>query len=173
MARSSKHEKNLAKVQSMIDGTYGGKIQVGAIPENIHANRKVGDRWVDSDGKEWEQKDGYRVSVRKTPSVGIFPHTCKDCGENCDVDKRNKATFLRMERCYYCQLNFEVDLKAKGKWEEWVMEQEEKRWEGFLKERGIELEEIQAKNPYDETVANALANGNVDTTMKINKSKLK
>ena len=37
-----KHSKNLSKVQSMVDGTYGGKIQVGAIPEDVHANRKVG-----------------------------------------------------------------------------------------------------------------------------------
>ena len=171
MARSKRHEKNLQKVQDMLDGNSTGKIQVGAIPEDVHANKKVGDRWVDADGKEWEQKEGYRSSVSKV-NVGMFPHQCKDCKTNCDNDKRNKMTWMRMERCYYCQLDFEVDLKAKGKWQEWVMEQEEKRWESFLKEQGMELEEIRAKNPFDKTVANALANSNVVTTMKISKNKL-
>ena len=171
MARSEKHEKNLAKVQSMLDDTYEGKLQVGMhTPENVHANRKEGDVWTDSDGKQWEQKNGYRQSVSNMPSVGLFPHQCKDCKKNCDVDKRDKATFLRMDRCYYCQLNFEVDLQAKGKWQEWVMKQEEKRWEAWLKEYNLETKEMKDKNPFDEKVANALSNGNVD--MQIKKSNL-
>ena len=43
MARSRRHENNLAKVQSMIDGTYGGKIQSGYEAKTVH--REVGDRW--------------------------------------------------------------------------------------------------------------------------------
>ena len=43
-----KESKNLAKVQSMLDGTYGGKIQSGYTPtEEV---RKVGDKWIDSQG---------------------------------------------------------------------------------------------------------------------------
>jgi hypothetical protein len=34
----------------------------------------------------------------------------------------------------------------------------------------LELEELQAKNPFDERVANAMANGNVEMTIKKNKS---
>ena len=168
MARTEKHEKNLAKVQSMLDGNYGGKIQVGY--STVEPTRQVGDKWTDSEGYEWEQKDGYKLKKSNTPAVGMFPHKCKDCGTNCDTDKRNKATFLRMDRCYYCQLNFEVDLKAKGKWQEWVMEQEEKRWESWLKEYDLETKEMNEKNPFDEKVANAMSNGNID--MQIKKSNL-
>ena len=43
----AKQSKNLAKVQSMLDGTYGGKIQSGYSPtEEI---RNVGDKWIDSE----------------------------------------------------------------------------------------------------------------------------
>ncbi len=35
----AKESKNLAKVQSMLDGTYGGKIQSGYVSDNVHANR--------------------------------------------------------------------------------------------------------------------------------------
>ena len=46
MARSRKHNKNLAKVQSMLDGTYGsGKTIIGFADGDIHANKKVGERY--------------------------------------------------------------------------------------------------------------------------------
>ena len=76
-----KQSKNLAKVQSMLDGTYGGKIQSGYSPtEEI---RNVGDKWTDSEGYEWEQKEGFRVKNSVMPAVGMFNHQCKDCGKNC------------------------------------------------------------------------------------------
>ena len=65
-----KQSKNLAKVQSMLDGTYGGKIQSGYSPTEEH--RKVGDKWTDSDGNKWEQKEGYRYKIPSMPSVGMF-----------------------------------------------------------------------------------------------------
>ena len=68
----AKQSKNLAKVQSMLDGTYGGKIQSGYTPtEEV---RKVGDKWIDSEGYEWEQKEGFRVKNSVMPAVGMFNH---------------------------------------------------------------------------------------------------
>ena len=49
------------------------------------------------------------------------------------------------------------------------MEQEEKRWEAYLKEMKEDFEERQSKNPFDETMANAMANSNVEMTIKKNK----
>ena len=53
--------KNLQRVQDMLDGNYQSKIQVGY--SKTEKQRKIGDRWTDSDGKEWEQRDGYISSV--------------------------------------------------------------------------------------------------------------
>ena len=69
--------KNLQKVQDMLDGNFQSKIQVGY--SKTEERREIGDRWFDSDGKEWEQKDGYISSVSKTPARGIFDKVCKDC----------------------------------------------------------------------------------------------
>ena len=110
MAKSRKHEKNLAKVQSMLDGTYGGQIQVGYGKTEKH--RSVGDTWTDSEGYEWEQKDGYQVKKGNTPAVGMFHQQCKDCDTNCSTEKRHKHTWVRYKRCYHCQMNFEIDLKT-------------------------------------------------------------
>ena len=37
--------KNIQKVQDMLDGKGLGKIQSGYISDDVHANRKIGDRW--------------------------------------------------------------------------------------------------------------------------------
>ena len=66
---AKKHSKNLQKVQDMLDGRHESKIISGYMPtEETH---KVGDIWTDSDGKKWEQKNGYRVNITKLANAGI------------------------------------------------------------------------------------------------------
>ena len=113
MARTKKHEENLRKVQDMLDGNSTGKLQVGMhTSKNVHEGRKVGDIWEDSDGVKWEQKEGYRSKVSNLPPVGMFPHQCKDCKKNCNNTRLDKETYNRMDRCYHCQINWEVDMKS-------------------------------------------------------------
>ena len=155
MARNKKYEKNLEKLQSYVDGTYEGKIQVGQhVAKNVHSGRKVGDKWTDSDGVEWEQKNGYRSKVSKT-SVGIFDKVCKDCKTPC-LKKFDKDTHIRMGRCYNCQVHFEEELK---------------RWESIDRDTEqiiFDNHKIKQSNPYDMSVANAMANANL--SMEINKN---
>ena len=56
MARSRKLEKNLSNIQDMLDGNYKEKLQVGQY-NPTDERREVGDKWSDSDGQEWEQKE--------------------------------------------------------------------------------------------------------------------
>ena len=179
MARNNKYEKNLSKIQSYLDGTHQGKIQSGFIPENIHGGRKVGDRWVDSDGVEWEQKSGYRSKVSKMGNVGIFSKQCKDCDKPCtksfDVD-----TYNRMNRCYNCQVQFEEDLKWEkknrigkngNKWQFWVKLQQLKRWDAIdeeIEQFMMNKFEENKINPFDKSVVNAMANANVSMEIKKN-----
>ena len=73
MARSEKYSKNLAKVQSMVDGSYDGKIQSG-YEGKPPKKREIGDIWTDSDDVQWEQRGGYKSKITKTANVGIFSH---------------------------------------------------------------------------------------------------
>ena len=104
----AKESKNLAKVQSMLDGTYGGKTQVGY--SEVEQVRKVGDTWTDSEGYEWEQKDGYQIKKGGSmPAVGMFNHQCKDCGKNCSPKMAkpwDRDCWKADGRCYYCQMDF-------------------------------------------------------------------
>ena len=169
-----KQSKNLAKVQSMLDGTYGGKIQSGYSPtEEI---RKVGDKWTDSEGYEWEQKEGFRVKNSMMPAVGMFNHQCKDCGKNCSPKMAkpwDRDCFKADGRCYYCQLDYEIDLKADKpiKWFAYRRLKDLRNMDAIEKEMiqwVDEMSSIRQKNPFDEKVANALANGEVEMTIKKN-----
>ena len=166
--------KNIQKVQDMLDGTYGGKTQVGYSP--VDEIRKVGDKWTDSEGYEWEQKEGYIYKVPTMPSVGIFSKQCKDCGKNCSPKMAkpwDRDVFKADGRCYYCQMDYEIDLKA-DKPIRWFayrrlkdfrnMKSLEREMEQWVDENTKMLE----KNPFDLKVANALANGEVEMTINKN-----
>ncbi len=57
------------------------------------------------------------------------------------------------------QIDFEVDLKRQGKWEDWVKEMETKRWEAVLAEYESEMNDIEnTDSPFDETIAKAIGN---------------
>ena len=169
-----KQSKNLAKVQSMLDGTYGGKIQSGYTPTD--EQREVGDKWTDSDGYEWEQKEGFRVKVSKLPAVGMFNHQCKDCGKNCSPKMAkpwDRDCFKADGRCYYCQMEYEIDLKADKpiRWFAYRRLKDLRNMEALENDMiqwVDEMEKTQQKNPFDETVANALANGEVEMTINKN-----
>jgi hypothetical protein len=168
-----KQSKNLAKVQSMLDGTYGGKIQSGYSPtEEV---RKVGDKWTDSEGYKWEQKKGFRVKLSNTPAVGMFNHQCKDCGKNCSPKMAkpwDRDVFKADGRCYYCQMDYEIDLKTKPiKWFAYRRLKDLRNMEAIEKDMIQWVEEIteqRKQNPFDEKVANALANGEVEMSVKKN-----
>ena len=162
---SKKHEKNLSKVQSMLDGDFNAKIQVGQYnPTEEH--REVGDKWVDSDGNHWEQKEGFKVKGRQSRHY-TWDMKCKDC-DSLVIKKRDKEMYNSYKRCFECQVNFEAILKCWPlKFWSWIrlqqlndMESIEKDMLQWIEER----EKVKNEKIYDKTVANALANAEIDTT---------
>ena len=167
--------KNLQKVQDMLDGNFKTKIQVGQYAPT-EETRKVGDKWTDSEGYEWEQKDGFQVkSAGSMPAVGMFNHQCKDCGKNCSPKMAkpwDRDTFKADGRCYYCQLDYEVELKTKPlRWFAYRRLKDLQNMKSIEKdmEQWIEqMTEDRKQNPFDETIANAMANGEVEMSIKKN-----
>jgi len=164
--------KNLQKVQDMLDGNYKNKVQVGYGDQEVERH-EIGDTWTDSDGIEWEQKNGYRVRINnKMANVGIFKGHCKDC--NAGILKPwDVNTFKGDGRCYYCQIDYEANLKTGKNNLKWFAY---RRLKDFKNMKSIENEMVQwidelekqkQKNPFDKKVANAIANNEV--TLQINK----
>jgi len=171
---SKKYSKNLEKVQSMVDGTYGGKIQSGYTGEK-EPERKVGDKWTDTDGIIWEQRNGYRVKGRLGVEGGThqsWDMKCSGC-EKLILKKWDKDTHKADGRCYHCQLNYELDLKFDSKLRWWAY----RRLKDFKNMKSIERDieqwvderqKMLQQNPFDATVANAIANGEVEMSIKKN-----
>ena len=170
----AKESKNLAKVQDMLDGNYKSKIQSGYSPVQEH--RKVGDKWTDSEGYKWIQHEGYKEKLRVMPNVGTFSKQCKDCKKNCSKKTAkpwDRDCWKADGRCYYCQMEFEDNLKFDKpiRWFAYRRLKDLKNMRALEKDMVQWVEEIteqRKKNPFDETIANALANGEVE--MSINKN---
>ena len=159
----------------MLDGNYKNKIQSGYSPtEEV---RKVGDKWIDSEGYEWEQKEGFRVkSGGSMVSRGMFNHQCKDCGKNCSpkiAKPWDRDTWKADGRCYHCQMNYELDLKFDAPIRLFAyrrlkdlqnMESLEKEMEQWVEE----FTRMKAEKVFDESIANAMANDNVSMQIKNN-----
>ena len=168
--------KNLQKVQDMLDGNFKTKTMVG-FSEKAEPIRKVGDIWTDSDGVEWEQKEHYKVKGRLGVSGQTHPDWDKKCSM-CDsliIKSWDKDTYKADGRCYHCQLNYELDLKFDKpiRWFAYRRLKELENMESLEKEMVQwvdELEKRRQENPFDETIANALANGEVEMTINKNKS---
>ena len=167
--------KNLQKVQDMLDGKGTGKIVSGY--STVEEHRKVGDKWTDSDGYNWEQKDGFQVkSGGSMASVGMFNHQCKDCGKNCSPKMAkpwDRDCFKADGRCYHCQMNFELDLQFDKpiRWFAYRRLKDLRNMKAIEKDMEQWVEEIteqRKQNPYDMKVANALANGEVEMSIKKN-----
>ena len=166
--------RNLQKVQDMLDGKYQTKVQVGYGDQEIE-HHEVGDKWTDSDGIEWEQKNGYRIRINnKMANVGIFKGKCKDCNSGI-LKPWDKDTHKADGRCYHCQMNYELDLKFDSKLRLFAyrrlkdlqnMESIHKDMEKFV----FEKHELLQKNPFDKKIANAMANSEVEMTINKNKS---
>jgi hypothetical protein len=162
--------KNIQRVSEMLDGSYKNKIQSGYTPD-IEPTRKIGDKWTDSDGVEWEQKNGYRMKVNKLPSMGIADN-CLEC-KTYIIKAWDKDTFRYNGRCYHCQLNYELDLKF-DKPIRWFayrrlkdfrnMEAVENEYSQWIDEK----EKLDKEKIFDMSVANAMANDNVEMSIKKN-----
>ena len=147
--------KNIEKIQKMVKGIYERPIQTGYEGKTVQ-QRKEGEEWVAARGRSWKIEDGKRKQITKIPPRGF--DKCSDC-EKLILKTIDQQTYNRFQRCKYCQIDFEMKLKRKGKWEEWVKEMETKRWEAFLAEYEAEMKLVKgSKGAFDKTVANAIAN---------------
>ena len=146
---------NIEKIQKMVKCIYDRPIQVG-YESKTDLQRKEGEEWIDARGRSWKMENGKRKQITKIPPRGF--DKCQDC-EKLILKDIDQNTYNRMQRCYHCQLEFEVDLSRKGEWQNWVKEMEEKRWESVLAEYESEMKLIEdSDSPFDTKIANALAN---------------
>lgn len=142
--------RNVEAVKQMLDGTHHTQTKKvygwnGSVKEKI---RKVGEVWIDEQGKRCEQKEGY--ITRESQNAEVFNQlrnelydekTCPKCGKL--MTKRlDKKYFLWHQKCMDCVIEFETRLRIQGKFEEYEKQRIKNNIDSFLNDATKEKEFI-------------------------------
>ena len=114
--------KGMHKSRKLIIDTVFGREdntqRVFGYEAEAETKRNVGDRWTDSDGKEWEQKEGYRVNVSQMDDVRQYLQKLSTCAsDECETSKYSNADKKLIRRtgfCATCLAKYETKLKSDG-----------------------------------------------------------
>lgn len=137
--------QNIKAIKQMLDGSHRtqSKTTVGYQKE-ADVPREVGERWIDANGKEWEQKEGYKISVNKfLDSIAEMrmPSNCPKCGK--EMNHRFDKKFWNLEKhCFECQVSYEHELRIEGKYEEYEKKRMLENALAWLRDAEKEAQEI-------------------------------
>jgi hypothetical protein len=117
---------NVESLKQMLQGkhTTQNKIQVTVGDYAPTVSRKVGEKWTDEDGNEWEQKEGYATKLGKEwqqelrKELSTFSNCPKEvctCTLPNHLDKKMKAIH---NMCFDCVIAMEHKLRIQGKYKE-------------------------------------------------------
>ncbi len=122
--RTSFEEKNkhIHKSRKLIIDTVFGRTDdnqnVFGYEKEAEKKREVGETWVDSDGKEWEQKEGFKINKSKLDDVRAYLQKISNCSsEKCETIKyssADKKTIIKTGLCVTCLAKQETQLKLDG-----------------------------------------------------------
>lgn len=141
---------NVESLKDMVQGKHTSqtKIQVSVGEYNPTVTRKVGDTWTDSEGVQWEQKEGYAARIESEwrkevrEQLYSFPNCRK---ESCTCFKPNR--FDKKMRtihgmCFDCVIDMEHKLKLEGKYKEYEKEKMKQNALAWLREAEADKDAI-------------------------------
>ena len=80
--------------------------------------REVGEIWTDKEGKEWEQKEGYKISVSQLDDVRAYLEKLNTCSsEDCNTiqySNADKKLIRKTGKCATCLAKEESALRVDG-----------------------------------------------------------
>ena len=114
--------KNIHKSRQLVIDTVFGRTDDNqntfGYEKEAEQKREVGETWVDSDGKEWEQKDGFKINKTKMDDVRAYLDKISNCAsDKCETIKYSKAdkkAIVKTGMCITCLAKFETQLRIDG-----------------------------------------------------------
>jgi len=124
--RKSFEEKNkhIHKSRQLIIDTVFGRTDDNqttfGYEKEADKKREIGEKWVDSDGVQWEQKDGFRTNLTKMDEVREFLQKISRCSSpECKTVKYStvdKKAIVKTTMCLDCLSKVETKLRVDGTW---------------------------------------------------------
>ena len=117
--QKNKHiHKSRKKIIDTVFGREDNTQRVFGYEKETEQKKEVGDKWTDSDGKEWEQKEGYIASVNTFDDVREYLKKLTTCkSDSCKTEKyswADKKLISRAGYCVDCNQKYEQRLKDDG-----------------------------------------------------------
>jgi len=124
--RKSFDEKNkhIHKSRKLIIDTVFGRNDdnknVFGYEKADETKKEVGEIWVDENGNEWEQKEGFKINTTKLDDAREYLKKLTTCSsENCGTiqySNADKKLIVRTGYCVTCMRKIEQSLREDGSW---------------------------------------------------------
>jgi hypothetical protein len=125
--RKSFEEKNkhIHKSRQLVIDTVFGRTDDNqttfGYEKEADKKREVGEKWIDSNGVEWEQKEGFKTNLTKMDEVREFLQKISKCSSpECKTIKystADKKVIVKTTLCIDCLTKQETKLKLDGTWD--------------------------------------------------------
>ena len=113
-------ERDVQRLRNLMQGKHGEKTRSSIGFTKADEFHKEGDIW-ESDGRTWTIKDGIKQNITKldkAKKAHVMPLLCPNCKKV--MKNRNDKSFYNLhKKCFNCVIDFEVELRKQGKWEEY------------------------------------------------------
>ena len=114
--------KGMHKSRKLIIDTVFGRTdnnqRVHGYEGEVEQKREVGEVWTDKDGKEWEQKEGFKINRSKMDDVREYLSKLNTCSsEKCETiqySSSDKKLIRKTGLCTSCLTKLETSLKIDG-----------------------------------------------------------
>ena len=84
----------------------------------VETKKEVGEIWTDKEGKKWEQKEGYKISVSQLDDVRAYLEKLNTCSaEDCNTiqyGQADKKLIRKTGLCSNCLAKMETKLRVDG-----------------------------------------------------------
>ena len=133
----------------MLSGTHKSQNKTTVGYQSKEEDRNVGDKWIDNNGVQWEQKDGYKVSSAKALEAVMaaikalkMPNTCPKCNNEMKDNQYNKKMWKVHKMCFDCVIDMEHEHKLNGTYEQYEKDLMRKNIEAWLIDARAEMSAI-------------------------------
>jgi hypothetical protein len=147
----AKKLQNIRAINQMLSGTHKSQTKTTVGYTSKEEERKVGEKWVDEKGVEWEQKEGYKISsskildaVRNVLKTYMMPKVCPKCSKEIKDNKYNRKMWNIHKMCFDCVIEMEHEHKINGTFDEYARGLMRPNIESWLKDAKAEMEGIKA-----------------------------
>jgi hypothetical protein len=145
----AKKLQNIKAINQMLSGTHKSQTKTTVGYQSKEEDRKIGDKWIDNNGVQWEQKDGYKISSTKALEAVMaaikalkMPNTCPKCNKEMKDNQYNKKMWKVHKMCFNCVIDMEHEHKLNGTYQQYEKDLMRKNIEAWLKDAKAEMEAI-------------------------------